>query len=88
MQQVRLDRTNTVIRVNGNVAWACYQWEFGAVVDGQDVASQGQTTVVMEKRDNHWVIVHNHTSFVRGIPSIAPTNAPIGLQQPAKPGVH
>jgi ketosteroid isomerase-like protein len=86
MQQVRLDRSNTFIRVSGNVAWACYQWDFGAVVDGQDIGSQGQTTVVMEKRNNHWVIVHNHTSFVQGVPSIAPTNTPAGPQQPAKPG--
>jgi ketosteroid isomerase-like protein len=86
MQQVRLDRSNTYIRVSGNVAWACYQWEFAAVVDGRDVGSRGQTTVVLEKRNNHWVIVHNHTSFVEGIPSIAPTNSPAGPQQPAKPG--
>ena len=88
MQQVRLDRSNTLIRVSGSVAWACYQWDFSAVVDGQGVGSQGQTTVVMEKRNNRWVIVHNHTSFVQGLPSIAPTNTPVGPQQPAKPGLR
>jgi ketosteroid isomerase-like protein len=88
MQQVRLDRTNTFIRVRGTVGWACYQWDFGAVVDGQQVASQGQTTVVLEKRNNHWVIVHNHTSFVQGVPSVVPTNTPPSPQQPANPGMH
>src|ERR1700731_790577 len=34
MQQVRLDRSNTMIKVAGNVAWACYQWDFGARTDG------------------------------------------------------
>ncbi|HEY8715577.1 MAG TPA: nuclear transport factor 2 family protein [Candidatus Acidoferrum sp.] len=64
MQQVRMDRSNTVIKVAGNVAWACYQWDFGATVDGQPSTAQGQTTLVMEKRNNHWIVVLNHTSMV------------------------
>jgi uncharacterized protein (TIGR02246 family) len=65
MQQVRMDRSNSVIRVAGNVGWICYQWDFAATADGQPTAAQGQTTLVMEKRNNHWVIVHNHTSMVQ-----------------------
>src|SRR5215470_10444037 len=34
MQQVRMDRVNTYIKVSGTTAWACYQWDFEAVVDG------------------------------------------------------
>src|ERR1700724_3452149 len=64
MQQVRMDRSNTMIKVSGNFAWACYQWDFAAVTDGAPTTAQGQTTLVMEKRNNHWVIVHNHTSMV------------------------
>ncbi|HXO60868.1 MAG TPA: nuclear transport factor 2 family protein [Candidatus Acidoferrales bacterium] len=64
MQRVRMDRSNTVIKVAGNVAWACYQWDFEATLDGVPATSQGQTTLVMEKRNNHWIIVHNHTSMV------------------------
>jgi len=64
MQRVRMDRSNTVIKVAGNVAWACYQWDFEAVTDGVPTTAQGQTTLVMEKRNNHWIIVHNHTSMV------------------------
>lgn len=85
MQQVRLDRSNTFIKVNGNTGWACYQWDFSAVVDGQQVQSQGQTTVVVEKRNNHWVIVHNHTSLSPGSPQPAPANTPTTQQLPAKP---
>ncbi len=84
MQQVRLDRSNTYIKVNGTVAWACYQWDFAAVVDGQPTESQGQTTLVLEKRNNHWVIVHNHTSLAAKVPQTAPAAAPSG-RQPAKP---
>ncbi len=83
MQQVRMDRSNTYIKVSGTVAWASYQWDFEAVVDGQQTQSQGQTTVVLEKRNNHWVIVLNHTSLAARVPQPAPT--PSGQQQPAKP---
>lgn len=83
MQQVRMDRSNTYIKVSGNTGWACYQWDFSATVDGQPVQSRGQTTVVLEKRNNHWVIVHNHTSLAPGAPQANPTTTP--QQTPAKP---
>jgi ketosteroid isomerase-like protein len=68
MQQVRMDRSNTLIKVNGNSAWATYQWDFGGTVDGQPMVSQGHTTLVMEKRNAKWVIVLNHTSVAEGRP--------------------
>jgi ketosteroid isomerase-like protein len=82
MQQVRMDRSNTFIKVKGTVAWACYQWDFAALVDGQPTASQGHTTVVLEKRNGHWVIVHNHTSQVPGPPPMAPAKP---ADPPSKP---
>jgi len=85
MQQVRMDRFNTYIKVSGPVGWACYQWEFAGVVDGQQTDSQGQTTVVLEKRNNHWVIVLNHTSLAPRLPQAAPASAPSGTPPPAKP---
>jgi ketosteroid isomerase-like protein len=78
MQQVRMDRMNTFIKVEGTVGWACYQWDFAATVDGQPSSAQGQTTLILEKRSNHWVIVHNHTSLV---PSVNPS----GTQPKAQP---
>ncbi len=62
MQQVRMDRANTFIKVNGNCAWATFQWDFSAVVDGLPSVSQGHTTFVMDKRNGKWVIALNHTS--------------------------
>lgn len=76
MQQVRMDRTNTYLKVAGNVAWACYQWDFSAVVDGQPSAARGQTTLVFEKRTDHWVIVHNHTSVAQAGQPASPANTP------------
>jgi ketosteroid isomerase-like protein len=62
--QVRLERSNTLIRVTGNVAWACYQWDFSGIVDGRPSGARGQTTLILEKRNDAWIIVHNHTSIV------------------------
>ncbi len=72
MQQVRMDRSNTYIKVSGTVGWACYQWDFEAVVDGQPMQSQGQTSVVLEKRNNHWIIALNHTSLASKPLQVAP----------------
>jgi ketosteroid isomerase-like protein len=84
MQKLRMDRFNTYIKVSGTVAWACYQWEFEAVVDGAPAASQGQTTVILQKRDGRWVIVHNHTSLVQSLTPGSGNTTPVN-QPPAKP---
>jgi ketosteroid isomerase-like protein len=73
--QVRLDRSNTLIRVTGNVAWACYQWDFSGIVDGQPSGARGQTTLILEKRNDTWIIVHNHTSIVQTALATTPTTA-------------
>jgi len=75
-QQVRLDRLNTLVRVNGDFAWASYQWDFSGVVDGTPTTAEGQTTLVLEKRGDKWVVVHNHTSLVptaQPTPAVSPT---------------
>jgi uncharacterized protein (TIGR02246 family) len=81
MKQVRMDRSNTYIKVNGNTAWACFQWEFAAVIEGAPSAARGQTTYVFIKKDNRWLIAHDHTSVVQ---SVQPQ--PAGAPGPLKPG--
>jgi ketosteroid isomerase-like protein len=89
MQQVRMDRSNTYIKVAGNFAWACYQWDFSAVVDGQPSAARGQTTLILEKRTDRWVIVHNHTSLAPTTQPIPPSNTPqIAQPQPKNPSAR
>src|SRR5437016_9218902 len=85
MTQVRMDRFNTYIKVNGAVGWACYQWDFQAVVDGQQAQSQGHTTVVLENGENLWVIVLIHTSPARRPRKPPPPTAPQNHHQPPKP---
>jgi uncharacterized protein (TIGR02246 family) len=64
MQGVRVDRRNTLIRTQGNLAWVTYQWEMQAILDGAPTFTRGHTTLVLEKRGGNWLIVHNHTSVV------------------------
>jgi ketosteroid isomerase-like protein len=83
-QQVRLDRSNTLIRLapSGNTAWASYQWEFTAVVDGVPSSAFGHTTLVFEKRNDNWLIVHNHTSLVQATQAAAPAAQPPAATPP------
>jgi len=80
MQRVRMDRMNTLVKVNGNTAWACYQWEFEGLVDGASTLVHGQTTLVLVKKDVRWLISHDHTSVVdqkkQGQPVTTPGSAP------------
>lgn len=87
MQQVRMDRENTYIRVRGDTAWACYQWDFSAVVNGEPRAARGQTTLVFVKVDNKWKIAHDHTSVVETAQPSTPENKPAPApQKPGSPG--
>ncbi len=81
MQQVRMDRSNTIIKVAGNFAWACYQWDFAAVTDGAPTTAQGQTTLVMEKRNNHWT--HRAQPHFNGAPNKYGVNQRECTQPPA-----
>jgi ketosteroid isomerase-like protein len=78
MQQVRMDRSNSFIKVNGNSAWATYQWDYAGTVDGQPTVSQGHTTLVMQKLNSKWVIELNHTSVAEARPVNA--SAPASTQ--------
>jgi ketosteroid isomerase-like protein len=86
MERVRMDRMNTLIKVNGTTAWACYQWEFEAVVDGTPTLAHGQTTLVLIKKDTRWLIAHDHTSVVdskkQGQAGAAPAGAPTQENKP------
>jgi ketosteroid isomerase-like protein len=84
MQQVRMDRSNTIIKVAGTFGWACYQWDFSASFDGQPSAAQGQTTLVLEKQNGRWLITHNHTSLVQSAGALAPVK-PANTPPPAQP---
>lgn len=60
----RMDRTNTYIKVDGNSAWATYQFYYVTSVDGKASESRGHTTMILNKRGDRWLIVLNHSSIV------------------------
>jgi uncharacterized protein (TIGR02246 family) len=80
MQGVRLERENTYVNVKGNVAYAAYQWTFSAEMDGKPAGSRGHTTLILEKRGDRWLIVHNHTSVVEQAQI-----KPVEMPTPVKP---
>ena len=47
----------------GNLAWATTTWKLdGHLKDGKDVHLEGRTTLLLEKQNGKWVIVHEHYS--------------------------
>lgn len=60
----RMDRTNTYIKVEGNSAWATYQFYYVASMEGKVSESRGHTTLILNKRGDRWLIVLNHSSIV------------------------
>jgi ketosteroid isomerase-like protein len=63
-QGMQLVRRNTLIITHSDVAWAMYQWEFDSSVNGKPYTLRGQTTLVLNKLNGNWLIVHNHTSGI------------------------
>lgn len=60
----RMDRSNTVIKVNGNSAWATYQFLYAAQAQGNVVQFRGHTTLFLVKQGDRWLISLNHSSIV------------------------
>jgi ketosteroid isomerase-like protein len=73
----RMDRSNTLIKVNGNSAWATYQFVYVAQTEGKVAEYRGHTTLFLVKQANRWVITLNHSSIVESAvhDSAAPTNS-------------
>ncbi|MGA8144386.1 MAG: nuclear transport factor 2 family protein [Candidatus Acidiferrales bacterium] len=63
-QGMQLIRRNTDVFVHGDIAWASYQWEFLSNYQNKPYSAHGQTTLILQKAGDRWLIVHNHTSQV------------------------
>jgi ketosteroid isomerase-like protein len=84
IQGGQLDRTNTLIKVEGATAWATYQWEYFAVIDQAQHDVRGHTTLVLEKQGDDWVIALDHTSVVTDtlVQQSAPAQPPVANPAP------
>ena len=79
----RMDRSNTLIKVNGNSAWATYQFIYSAQSEGQVATYRGHTTLIFAKQGDRWLITLNHSSVVDS--TLPQPSAPAGSDPPAKP---
>jgi ketosteroid isomerase-like protein len=79
----RMDRSNTLIKVSGDSAWATYQFVYAAQADGKVAQFRGHTTLFLVKQANRWVITLNHSSVVDS--SLPMPVAPMDSTQPGKP---
>ena len=79
----RMDRTNTFIKVDGNFAWATYQFYYVTSMDSKVSESRGHSTLILNKRGGRWVIVLNHSSIVESAPA-SPVPAAVS-PQPGRP---
>ena len=81
---MQLIRRNTMIFIHQDVSWASYQWQFISSLNGKPFSTQGQTTLVLNKLGDNWLIVHNHTSEICPDTANAPVNPPVQrLAQPS-----
>jgi hypothetical protein len=56
------------------------------VINGTPSAAKGLTTYVLIKKDNHWLIAHDHTSVVEKFSQPPPgSTTPTGATGPPKP---
>jgi ketosteroid isomerase-like protein len=79
----RMDRSNTLIKVKGNFAWATYQFVYAAQMAGKVAQFRGHTTLILAKQANRWVITLNHSSVVDS--AVPETATPTVSSQPGKP---
>ena len=76
----RMERSNTLIKVNGNSAWATYQFMYVAQSEGKVAQFRGHTTLFLVKQANRWVITLNHSSVVDSL--LPEPAAPVNSAQP------
>lgn len=77
----RMDRSNTLIKVSGNSAWATYQFVYTAQMEGKVAQFRGHTTLFLAKQADRWVITLNHSSIVDS--SLPEPASPMDSSQPS-----
>ena len=53
------------VKVDGKTAWSTYRYALNADYKERKIESKGLGTMVFEKTDGKWLIVHSHTSATR-----------------------
>lgn len=75
MKKVKFPLENIKVHVKGNLAWATYSYRMSGEYKARPFDSAGAATMVLEKRGDKWLIVHEHTSTKRRPPAANPPAA-------------
>jgi uncharacterized protein (TIGR02246 family) len=65
MKNVKFPIEDIKVQVKGDLAWATYSYRMNGQYKGSLYYSAGAATMVLEKRNGAWLIVHEHTSAKR-----------------------
>jgi ketosteroid isomerase-like protein len=82
MQLIKRNATPYIF-AKGDVAWATYQWQLDYLVQGKQLTARGQSTLILNKVGDNWLIVYNHTSEI--CPAAAQAQQTPPPPVPAKP---
>lgn len=76
MKNIKYASSDMKVKVEGKMAWATFKYTISGDSDGKHFDSGGLGTVVLEKRDGKWRIVHWHSSAPRRAPAAQPSPSP------------
>jgi len=64
LEEIHITVSDETIHISpeGDMAWATNQWVFSGKMGGQPIAMNLRCTWILEKQEDHWVIVHFHKS--------------------------
>lgn len=65
MKELRYRTTNVIVVPGADLAWATFDYELHAVVNGAAVAVRGKGTMVFKRTPAGWRIAHEHNSSGR-----------------------
>lgn len=61
---VKSSYSNTDIRASGDMAYVAANFHLQVTnPQGEEMTDEGRVTVVFERRDDRWLVIHRHTSF-------------------------
>jgi ketosteroid isomerase-like protein len=86
MQMIKRSITPYIF-AKGDVAWATYQWQLDYLVQGKQLTARGQSTLILNKVGDNWLIVYNHTSEICPVAAQAQQTPAQNMPppEPAKP---
>ena len=64
-KNISIEMTWHSVSARGHIAWLAAEYQVHAELVGESMTFQARSTVVLEKREGRWLIVHTHVSNPR-----------------------